>query len=203
MRNKRFIFFGFLVILCFTNCNEQKATTETEVSSTDPSDTIQLPKITGLKPSLSLIKEAQEASEKWVLYNKLSSSLDSLQNGTLGDARKRVATLEKAFLDLQEAEEASVDPMPSELKTNAIKARLTALETQIMALKNEVSKNETVPDAISRGITKSKNALQDLNLQLNELFALSFEEMMGASNETIDSLISPSNAQIKDSLKPN
>ncbi len=189
MRNRRFIFFWFLIILSFTNCEEQKATTEKDVLGTDPSDTIQLPTLTGLKPSLSLVKDAQEASEKWVLYKNLSSSLDSLQEGTIGDVRKNVASLEKAFLDLQEAEEAAVDPMPSELKTNAIKARLTALETQIMALKNEVSKNEPIPKAIALGITKSKNALQDLNLQLNERFALSIEEMLEAANEIPDSLL--------------
>ena len=160
-----------------------------------PSDTIHLPILEDLKPSLRLTPDARVATENWIFYNSIVGSLDSLNQGTIGDVKNRLSSLDKAFKDLEEAQEAAVDPMPNDLQTNAIKARLTALETQLKALKNETDANEPDPEKIASSIARSKNALQDLNLQINERFSLSIEELLEAANEIPDSVI------VKDHLK--
>jgi predicted nuclease with TOPRIM domain len=194
-----FILLLFMTLI-YTRCQEKKVTTTTPVENFPPSDTIQLPELKGLKPSLRLTVDASAVTTNWVLYNSLVMSLDSLNQGTISDVKKRLDALDKAFEDLEEAKEAAVDPMPSELQTNAIKARLNALETQIKALKNEALKNEPDPEKIANSITRSKNALQDLNLQINEKFSLSIEEMLEAANEIPDSLFVPQTERLQDSL---
>lgn len=194
-----FILLLFMTLI-YTRCQEKKVTTTIPVENFPPSDTIQLPELKGLKPSLRLTVDASAVTTNWVLYNSLVMSLDSLNQGTISDVKKRLDALDKAFEDLEEAKEAAVDPMPSELQTNAIKARLNALETQIKALKNEAFKNEPDPEKIANSITRSKNALQDLNLQINEKFSLSIEEMLEAANEIPDSLFVPQTERLQDSL---
>jgi len=78
---------------------------------------------------------------------------------------------------------------PAAMNTQPIKARLAALETQIRVLQNQLNKNNPSPKSIATSIVQSKNALQDLNLQIDERFALSIEEMLKAANETTDSLL--------------
>lgn len=187
----------------YVGCQQKQANTVATETNVTASDTISLPNLVGLKPTLRLTKDAQAATVNWVLYNQLHTTLDSLNAGTMGTAKKQVERLEQHFLDLKEAEDAAVDPMPSDLRTPAIKARLSALETQIKALKNEVSKTVVDPEKITIGMVRSKNAFQDLNLQINERFAMSIEEMIEAANETLDSLVVPNKPFIKDSLNVN
>jgi len=78
--------------------------------------------------------------------------------------------------------------IPSQLTTQPIQARLVALETQIRVLKNEVVKTKPSAQRIATAIVRSKNALQDLNLQIDERFSLSIEEILKAANETSETL---------------
>lgn len=191
---------GLFIVLLFstllsTRCQDKKATTAVPIDNSSWSDTIQLPRLMGLKPSLQLTPDASITTADWVLYTALVESLDSLDTGTIGDLKRRLATIYSLFDDAQKAQEAGVDPIPSDLQTNAIKARVNALKTQIKALKNEAVKNDPDAQKITASIARSKNALQDLNLQINERFSLSIEEMLEAANEIPDS------TKINDRLK--
>lgn len=194
-----FIVLLFIALLC-TMCKDKKVSTAIPFENFSSSDTIQLPKLTGLKPSLRLTPDATTATANWALYTSLVTTLDSLNLGTIGDLKNRLETIDKVFEDTQEAKEAAVDLMPMDLQTNAIKARLNALKTQIKALKNEAVKNNPDLVKIAHSLTRSKNALQDLNLQINERFSLSIEELLEAANEIPDSTLV--NDRLKSSL-PN
>lgn len=190
MYKYRFFLTYILLSLCFLNCEEKATTSSQEGNATHvPLDTISLPKLSGLKPTLGLTQDAQEVTDNWKFYQDVSKILDSLGSGNLGQTRTYVSQLNKLYKNLEESGEASLDFTPDGLLTQPIKARLAALETQIKVLNNAVSKNEPSTEQIAASIVKSKNAFQDLNLQIDERFALSIEEMLAAANESPDSLL--------------
>ncbi len=178
----------FLLTLFVLGCGKKESTVEQVVEGLSHYDTIALPKLSNLKPRLRLTPEAQSTAKNWNFYQELSQTLDSLGRETIGQTKKYVTQLDKTYANLKESEEASVNNTPNELNTQAVRARLAALETQIRVLKNEVDKNEPSVDRIAASIVRSKNALQDLNLQIDERFALSIEEMLKAANEVTDSI---------------
>lgn len=179
----------FLFLLCFLNCKKKETTTPQEATEIRvASDTITLPTLSGLKPALRLTKDAKELAANWEFYQNVSKILDSLGKGNLGKTRDYVTQLDKLYNNLEESEEASLNFTPEEILTQPIKARLAALETQIRVLQNAVSKNEPSAEEVTVSIVKSKNAFQDLNLQINERFALSIDEMIKAAKEMPDSL---------------
>jgi septal ring factor EnvC (AmiA/AmiB activator) len=191
MSTYRFYFLCLFIVFCGLGCQEKKGVAKEVEVTTNPSDTIVLPKLLGLKPKLRLTSEAQKATKNWRFYQEVTQTLDSIKGVTIGQTRKYVSRLDRAYANLQEQLEAEVESVtPSEMTTQPIQARLAALETQIKVLNNELLKNDPQPDRIAASIVQSKNALQDLNLQIDERFALSIEELLEAANETIDSTTS-------------
>lgn len=190
MNTYRFYILCLFVVFCGLSCQEKTVATQEVEETVNPSDTITLPKLTGLKPRLQLTPEAQKATEYWSFYQEISQTLDSLEGGTIGQTREYMTRLDKSYANLQEKLDAEAeDVTPDAMNTQPIKARLAALETQIRVLQNQLIKNDPSPEAIATSIVRSKNAMQDLNLQIDERFALSIEEMLKAANETPDSLI--------------
>lgn len=181
-----------LLSLLLISCDKKGNTAVQADEIVSPYDTIVLPKLSGLKPTLRLTPEAQTVTENWIFYQEIAQAIDSLGAGTIGQTKKQVTRFSKTYANLKESQAANVDVTPIEFTTQPIRARLAALETQLMVLKNEVGRNEPSSKRIAASIVKSKNALQDLNLQIDERFALSIEEMLKAANETPDSLITKS-----------
>lgn len=184
----RFFCIGFLLVLGLVSCEQKTTVTEPAATNSDTVDTLKIPKLAGLKPRLRLTEEAQKVTKNWKFYQDVSGIIDSLGQGTLKRTRALVTQLDQAYTNQAASIEADVNTRPSELVTQPINARLAALETQVKVLQNEVAKNEPDADRIALAIVKSKNALQNLNLQIDERFALSIEEMLKAANEEPDSL---------------
>lgn len=67
---------------------------------------------------------------------------------------------------------------PKETLSNAIQARLIAIETKVKVLKNEAFLNNPNSKTLSKQIGDLHNAYQDLNLQLNEAFNTSFRDLL-------------------------
>ncbi len=191
MNSNRFYILYLLILISGISCQEKKDTTQEVPLSINPSDTIALSKLVGLKPKLRLTPEAQKATENWEFYQEISQTLDSLEGNTIGQTRTHMSRINTAYDNLKKQLEAQLTgAIPAIMNTQPIQARLAALETQLKVLRNELSKNEPIPERITLSIVQSKNALQDLNLQIDERFALSIEEMLEAANETQDSLTS-------------
>lgn len=179
----------YLVLLLLVISCSKKESKETQIAKSESIyDTIALPKIDGLKPKLGLTREAQNVTENWVFYQEISQIINSLGPTTIGRIKKQIPQLSTIYANLKESQVANESAIPVTLNTQAIRARLAALETQLMMLKNEVFKNEPSSGRIAKSIVKSKNALQDLNLQIDERFALSIEEMLEAASESNDTL---------------
>ena len=167
-----------LCLLSACKNNKGQATTSKETTLATI-DTLTIPKSTqGLKPALRLTTKAQEAVKDWSLYQNLTKRLDSLQEVSLGTVKNQLTALITIFDGLQEAEEATLDLTPDNLESPAIKARLLSVETNLKILNNQVQKNDPNPEEIATAVVSLKNAFQNLNLQVNEKFALTIEEML-------------------------
>ena len=151
-------------------------------------DTLMIPVASqGLKPSLRLTPKAQEAVKDWSLYQSLSKRLDSLHGTTLGTAKRQLLMLISIFDGQKEVEEEDIIKLtPDNLETPAIKARLLSVETKLKIVNNYAQKSEPNAQEISDGVVELKNAFQNLNLQINENFALTIEEMLKQLNQEIE-----------------
>jgi hypothetical protein len=154
-------------------------------------DTVTISKSTqGLKPSLRLTPKAQEAVKDWLLYQNLTKRLDSLQGVSLGTVKNQISLLISTFDGQGEAEEEVVDLTPDNLETPAISARLLSVETKLKIANNYAQKAEPNPEEIVNAIIELKNAVQNLNLQINENFTQTIEEMLKQLEQEVSDTIS-------------
>lgn len=185
---QRILIYLVSLFFLFTACEKKEAQDqESESINVVAIDTMMIPNSTqGLKPSLRLTPKAQEAVKDWSLYQNLSKRLDSLQGVSLGKTKNQLSILIATFDGQEEAEEAIVNLTPDNLESPAIKARLLSVETKLKIVNNYAQKSEPNAQEITNGIVELKNAFQNLNLQVNEKFALTIEEMLEQLNQEID-----------------
>ena len=169
----------FLFVLAISACDEKQTPQEvTTTDKIDARDTLSIAKPTNLKPKIGLTPQAREGVSNWPLYRDLSAAIDSLQVPTLGVLKKEIKRFDNLYVAKEEAEEAEVQVAPQETLSNAIRARLITIETKVKVLKNEAFLNEPNAVTLSQQIGDLINAYQDLNLQLNEAFNTSFEDLL-------------------------
>lgn len=176
------IIFLIIFIFCFS-CKKEEKMIDKVIHNPSIYDTAQLPVLTGLKSTVQLTPKAKIATQNWNFYIQITQYLDSLGQGTVKQNMRFINLLDKAYIGLQEKQKENAAIIPSKLATLSIRARLTALETQIQVLKNEMEKTSPSTHRIATSIVRTKNALQDLNLQIDERFAPSIEEILEESNE--------------------
>ena len=174
--------------LFFLNSCEKKETQAQESAETQlvAIDTLTIPNSTqGLKPSLRLTPKAQEAVKNWSLYQNISKRLDSLQGVPLGTVKNQLSVLIAIFDGQGEAQEEIVNLTPDNLETPAVKARLLTVETKLKIINNYAQKSDPNPKEIAHTVVDLKNAFQNLNLQINENFSLSVEEILKQLDQEI------------------
>ena len=169
----------FLFVLAISACDEKQTPQEvTTTDKIDARDTLSIAKPTNLKPKIGLTPQAREGVANWPLYRDLSVAIDSLQIPTLGVLKNKIQKFDNLYEAKAEAEEAEVQVAPQETLSNAIQARLIAIETKVKVLKNEAFLNKPNSEILSKQIGDLHNAYQDLNLQLNEAFNTSFRDLL-------------------------
>lgn len=191
----------FFLIACDKEKTQNTAQESTPASTID---TLSIPSATGLKPSLRLIPKAQDAVKDWNLYQTVSKRLDSLQEVSLGTVKNQLNTIIPLFdgqQDADEEDEILLEPIPNDLNKSAIKARLLTVETQIKVLNNYAQKSDPDAQEIAAAVVALKNAFQNLNLQINENFSLSIEEMLKQLNQSIDDPESEEGKKGKEEVK--
>lgn len=188
MINSRIYIIFLIIFISCLSCKKEENTVKQVSYNSSINDTVILPELKNLKPNLQLTTKAKIVTQDWEFYKEVTTLLDSLGHGTIEDTRHYTGLLDKTYTALQEKQKENISTIPNQLTTKPIKARLTALETQIKMLKNEVDKTKPSAHRIASSIERSKNALQDLNLQINERFTLSIEEILKAANEAPDVL---------------
>lgn len=176
---KRLIVLLMLFMVLFSSCTNkdvsQNAQKEIVVTGTD---TLELSTPTNFKPVIPLTPEAKKGVLKWSFYTNLTTAVDSLQATSLGALKINLKRFDNLYLSQEEADEAEVPLTPEIVQTKAVQARLIALETKTKSLQNHVQLNAPDASQISEQIGEVHNAYQDLNLQLNELFDTSFNDLL-------------------------
>ena len=187
---QRILIYLLSIFFFFTACEKKETQNqESETTNVVTIDTMMIPNSTqGLKPSLRLTPKAEEAVKNWSLYQNLSKRLDSLQGVSLGKTKNQLSNLISIFDGQEEAEEAIVNLTPDNLESPAIKARLLSVETKLKIVNNYAQKSEPNAQEITTGIIELKNAFQNLNLQVNENFALTIEEMLKQLNQEVNKI---------------
>ena len=169
----------FPFVLAISACDEKQTPQEiTTQEQTLGKDTLYIAKPANLKPKIGLTPQAREGVANWPLYRDLSVAIDSLQIPTLGVLKNKIQKFDNLYEAKAEAEEAEVQVAPKETLSNAIQARLIAIETKVKVLKNEAFLNKPNSEILSKQIGDLHNAYQDLNLQLNEAFNTSFRDLL-------------------------
>jgi len=162
-------FLLFIIICCTFSCNDKNdAPTQKNETYINAIDTLQIANSINLKPRVKLTAKAKTAVEQWSFYIDLTKKIDSIPSKTLGQLKNNLDKFATLYQNEEAADEAEVSQTPPEVKTNAIDARLLAIETQVHILQNLADMNEPDPSKISNHIGELQNAYQDLNLQLNE-----------------------------------
>ena len=176
----RIVLLLFLITACIvSSCNDTASPKEiAQEISQNPSDTLKIPKLKGLKPTIRLTKEAKEEVSNWTFYTDVSAAIDSLNGSTVGALKPSVDRLTEVFVNKENAEEAEVRATPESMDTRAIQARVLSIETQLNLLRNHISRSSPDVDQMSLAVVKIKNGLQHLNLQLNERFNKSIKELL-------------------------
>lgn len=141
-------------------------------------DTITLKATTGLKPSLRLTPAAKEATQNWRTYAVLTKMMEEYKAISFVDLKENVSRGVGLFTQQEQAEEAEISTLPESMNTPAITSRILVIETRIKILQNLLLKHAPDITAIESEMVMIHNAFQDLNLQINERFGKSIEEMM-------------------------
>lgn len=189
----RILIYLLSTVFFLTACEKK----ETQVQESEETqllaiDTLTIPNnIQGLKPSLRLTPKAQEEVKNWSLYQNISKRLDSMQGVPLGKVKNQLSILIAIFDGQGEAQEEIVDLTPDNLETPAVKARLLTVETKLKIVNNYAQKGDPNPEEIAHTIVELKNAFQNLNLQINENFSLSVEEMLKQLDQEITDPTAP------------
>ena len=176
---KLFLLLSVLSSILITSCEKKEAAQKsTEAAVAVGNDTLKLLSPTNIKSSIKLTTQAQQGVKNWSFYQSLTAAVGSIQSSTLGELRLKLNSLNDLYITEEEANEATVSITPETVQTNAVNARLVAIETKVKVLNNSALLNN--PDAIdiSNKIGELHNAVQHLNLQLNEIFDTSFKDLL-------------------------
>ena len=95
-----------------------------------------------LKPMLRLTPEAQEATENWIVYKTLSQNIRNRDTIRIGKLKTNIAAMKTVFVTQNEAQDAQVSVIPSQLELPSIQARTLAVETQVKVLINLLEKKQ-------------------------------------------------------------
>ncbi|MFT6417099.1 MAG: DNA repair ATPase RecN [Dokdonia sp.] len=168
------------------SCRQEAPTSTIIEENTLHLDTITLKATTGLKPSLRLTPAAQKATKDWRSYGVLEKMMQEYKEISFVDLKENVARGVALFTQEEQAEEAAVAIFPESMNTQAIKARFLVIETRIKVLQNLLFKYEPNITAITAEMVGIQNAFQELNLQINERFGKSIEELLEELKEAND-----------------
>ncbi len=169
----------FLAVIITASCNKHEGeSTQHPEAHKITLDTLKISTPENLKPTIPLVPKATAALENWSLYNELAAAIDNIDATTLSDLRVQLESFNTIYEVSEQADEAEVSITPKEVNTNAINARLLAVKTRIDALQNEADLNNPNASQLSLKIGELKNAYQDLNLQLNEIYNTSVKDLL-------------------------
>ncbi len=182
MAHKLILF--IVVLLTLTNCKQSNtADTALVVPQKSMIDTIKIELAKNLKRKLSLTPPAQENVQNWSAYNTIANNLDSLSQPTIAELKRIIPTMIAAFENTEEAETANVSIKPDTLDFMPINARVLTVETQIRILKDLIKKRVIDHNRVTQELTKLHNTFQELNLQINQRFAKSIDEILEEFDE--------------------
>jgi len=104
---------------------------------------------------------AEDSIVNWMAYKQLSEVIINLKKADLSFFKENKKSVEELVRNLKQT-------IPAEIKNNAITARITALETQLLKLESLYNLSTTTRPELLENIQAFLISFSNLNLQMNK-----------------------------------
>lgn len=158
------IVFTFISLSFFTACQkDQKQQNKTELAQTNQNDSLLQVKLNYPKNEIALNENAQNETEKWMIYTAMEAEVTRMENYTLDDVINNAPSILRATDTL-------VQTIPKQFRIKPVESRIKVLHTKASVLNQLCNKQQKGLDEVKKVAEEIPIDFYNLNIQLNEVF---------------------------------
>jgi hypothetical protein len=151
-----------LVLLFFVSCKKKQDAAALVVEKPVESQVIKVKDIAKIKyTDYILDSRAEDSIVNWMAYKQLDEVVNNLKKADLSFFKANEKNVKELVRNLKQT-------IPAEINNNAITARITALETQLLKLESLYNLSTTTKPELLENIRAFLVAFSNLNLQMNK-----------------------------------
>lgn len=150
------------VLLFFVSCKKKQDDAALVVEKPVESQVIKVKDIAKIKyTDYILDSRAEDSIVNWMAYKQLDEVVNNLKKADLNFFKANEKNVKELVRNLKQT-------IPAEINNNAITARITALETQLLKLESLYNLSTTTKPELLENIRAFLVAFSNLNLQMNK-----------------------------------
>lgn len=150
------------VLLFFVSCKKKQDDAALVVEKPVESQVIKVKDIAKIKyTDYILDSRAEDSIVNWMAYKQLDEVVNNLKKADLSFFKANEKNVKELVRNLKQT-------IPAEINNNAITARITALETQLLKLESLYNLSTTTKPELLENIRAFLVAFSNLNLQMNK-----------------------------------
>ena len=151
-----------LVLLFFVSCKKKQDDAALVVEKPVESQVIKVKDVAKIKyTDYILDSRAEDSIVNWMAYKQLDEVVNNLKKADLNFFKANEKNVKELVRNLKQT-------IPAEINNNAITARITALETQLLKLESLYNLSTTTKPELLENIRAFLVAFSNLNLQMNK-----------------------------------
>ncbi|WP_157206969.1 hypothetical protein [Mariniflexile maritimum] len=150
------------VLLFFVSCKKKQDDAALVVEKPVESQVIKVKDVAKIKyTDYILDSRAEDSIVNWMAYKQLDEVVNNLKKADLNFFKANEKNVKELVRNLKQT-------IPAEINNNAITARITALETQLLKLESLYNLSTTTKPELLENIRAFLVAFSNLNLQMNK-----------------------------------
>lgn len=150
------------VLLFFVSCKKKQDDAALVVEKPVESQVIKVKDVAKIKyTDYILDSRAEDSIVNWMAYKQLDEVVNNLKKADLSFFKANEKNVKELVRNLKQT-------IPAEINNNAITARITALETQLLKLESLYNLSTTTKPELLENIRAFLVAFSNLNLQMNK-----------------------------------
>jgi hypothetical protein len=150
------------VLLVFVSCKKKQDDAALVVEKPVESQVIKAKDVAKIKyTDYILDSRAEDSIVNWMAYKQLDEVVNNLKKADLSFFKANEKNVKELVRNLKQT-------IPAEINNNAITARITALETQLLKLESLYNLSTTTKPELLENIRAFLVAFSNLNLQMNK-----------------------------------
>lgn len=151
-----------LLLLVFVSCKKKQDDAALVVEKPVESQVIKVKDVAKIKyTDYILDSRAEDSIVNWMAYKQLDEVVNNLKKADLNFFKANEKNVKELVRNLKQT-------IPAEINNNAITARITALETQLLKLESLYNLSTTTKPELLENIRAFLVAFSNLNLQMNK-----------------------------------